>query len=226
MKNKIVIPLYNRWDLCNELLWNLYRKERENISQVLIVDDCSPDEEVAGGMKWWDMNNMLPIQISQNEVNLGFLLTSNSGLKYVCDNSEPEDVVILISTDVHVYGKFISQIDILLLENPEALVGGILHVHDTGWNKFGSRIYPYLEGWMLAATVKGWQTLDFFDETNQPHDFEDIDLSTKAIHHSYELLPLNNPGLVHAGGKSISYGTERENQTKRNKEKFREKWVK
>lgn len=227
-KVNIVIPVYNHYEMTHKQLYSLYRKEFENIDHILVVDDCSPDVAVQEGLSWWKANNTLPLSTTRNTGNKGFLLTSNESLMSVSgfDEAKPDDIIILLSSDVMVYDKFIQEIKTQLDENPKSLVGGIMYTHDTGWNKFGERVYPYLEGWLLATTVAGWHELDYFDERFAPCDFEDVDLSTKAIAKGYELVPLNNPGLVHLGGQSIGYNAKRLAHTNVNKKKFEAKWVK
>ena len=223
----IVIPCFNHWQLSHELLWNLYRKERENIDTVLVVDNASTDEDVKSGLEWWQdrMGGGFPVKVTYNSENYGFLKSANIGLQEMCMNDE-NDLVILISNDVLVYSKFISQIQLALVENPKSLVGGVLYSHDTGWNTFKGVTYPYIEGWLLATTVKNWKELNYFDEEFCPCDFEDIDLSTKALKLGYQLVPLNNVGLVHKGAQTISYGAERLVNTLMNKTKFETKWAK
>lgn len=225
-KCHIVIPIYNGWAMTHELLWNLFRKERENIASITLVNDCSTDPEVEGGIKWWcsEYGSKYPIRSITNLENKGFLISSNLGLIETAKIAKEGDIIILLSTDVQVHGKFISQIIDILEANPKSLVGGILYNQDTGWNRF-DRIYPYLEGWLLATTVRGWYELDFFDERYAPSDFEDVEASTKALHLGYELVPLNNVSIKHLGGKSIGYSDERFAQTKINQEKFRQKWI-
>jgi GT2 family glycosyltransferase len=59
-----------------------------------------------------------------------------------------------------------------------------------------------------------------------PNDMEDVDLSTKARKLGMTLCSYPEGYVSHLGGRTIGYGTEREEITKRNREKFREKWVK
>ena len=110
-----------------------------------------------------------------------------------------------MSNDVRIHGKFVSQIKEIVTNSPKSLVGGVLYSKDTGWNKFGDKIFPYLEGWLLATTVGNWKELGYFDERFSPCDFEDVDLSTTALSLGYELVPLNNPGLVHMGAGTLGY---------------------
>lgn len=219
----VVIPNYNHYHLINELLFSLYKYERENIISILVVDDASTDEEVKTGLTWWKNNGMLPLHVITNKENIGFLRTANIGLRYYLSLS-PNDVLILFGTGTKVTGKFISQAVQQLTQCQ--LVGGVLYEQDTGWNRFGKQVFPYLEGWLLATTVVGWQDLGYFDERYSPQIFEDVDLSTTAIEKGYKLVPLNSPSLFHTAGQSINYTEERHKQTRINQKKFMEKWVK
>ena len=228
-KVHIIIPIYNQWLLVHALLWKLQKLERDTLSSIYLINDCSPDAEVAGGMKWWtnQYGSKFPIYAINNEENLGFLKTSNLGLQMVAglDSTLPEDILILLNTDVQVNGKFIYQIKDIIAGNPKSLIGGNLYNHNTGWNSFNGRIFPYLEGWLLATTVSNWAELGYFDERYSPNDMEDIDLSTEAIKKGYEIVPLNNPMLCHLGAQSLGYTEKRQAITMKNKEKFRKKWI-
>lgn len=226
----IVIPVYNNYPLLHELLWKLQKIEAKNITDIYLINDCSTDDEVVGGLKWWSSSygSKFPIYFINNSENLGFLKTSNYGMQMVAgfDSTKDTDIIILLSTDVNVSYPFVQQIKDHIEYNPESLVGGVLHSHDTGWNKFGDRLFPYLEGWLLATQVRTWNALEFFDEQFAPSDYEDVDLSTLAVKYGYQLAPLNNPGIFHLGGRSIGYNEERLQRTKINQKKFEEKWIK
>lgn len=227
---KVVIPMYNKWELTHNLLWSLYKHERKNVSSVLVMDNCSPDPEVQQGLNWWkaewkEKDDPLPVSNIRNEENLGFLLSCNVGLKETVEQSQDDDIIILLSNDVQVRGGFVEQV-VDCLKAPKTLVGGILYTSSTGWNKFSDKVYPYLEGWLLATTVAGWKELDYFDERYIPCDFEDVDISTVAGKLGYALCPLNTPALHHMSGQTIGFSPERADRTKINQKKFEAKWVK
>ena len=221
--NILVIPVYKHYDLTHKLLFSLFQKERGKIGKIIVVDDCSEDKESSDGLDWWKTQWDV-LEIVRNDENLGFLKTSNLGLKFAKAN--PEDIVILLSNDVIIHGEFLWQIEECLRDNVRALVGGVVYQKDTGWNKFGDKIFPYLEGWLLATTQKGWEELGWFDERFAPFDFEDVDLSTTALSKSFSLVALNSPALRHMGGQSIGFNPKRVEQTKTNQKKFEEKWIK
>lgn len=216
----IVIPFYNHWDLVHSLLFDLYTYNRNDISEIILVDDSST-EEIEGGIKFWQQlfGKDVSIRVVNNEYNVGFLLSANLGMK-----SANGDYLILISNDVRVPCSFVKDIVRILSVN-KTLVGGRLLDYDTGWNKFYDKIYPYLEGWLLACKRREWDELEGFDPLFSPNDYEDVDLSTKALSMGYGLVPLNNSKIVHIGAQSIKYGSEREIGTEINQRKFEMKWV-
>ena len=80
---------------------------------------------------------------------------------------------------------------------------------------------------MLIAKKEHWEELGYFDERYAPHDFEDVDLSTTALSKGFNLAQIVPETVVeHIGAQSIGYGDERSELTKKNREKFREKWIK
>lgn len=224
----VIIPHYNKWDLTHPRLWELYKHSKEHITEVLVVDDCSNDDMTEGGLRWWasmSVKQDFRVRAIRTESNLHFLRASNFGIDDILKKSEPEDIIILLSNDVLVLRDFVGQVKDIL-SHPKKLVGGVLLSKDTGWNKFGDKVFPYLEGWLLAATAEGWKELGGgFDTRYKFSDFEDVDLSTTALSLGYELVPLNNPALNHLGGMSIGYNPEREARTKANRKKFERKWI-
>src|SRR5688572_19821438 len=96
-KCHIVIPIYNQWNLVHSLLWDLFRKERENIASITLVNDCSTDPEVEGGIRWWcsEYGGKYPIRSITNEENHGFLLSSNLGICKAIEFANGDDIIVL-----------------------------------------------------------------------------------------------------------------------------------
>lgn len=186
-----------------------------------MVNDGSTEVEAHTGVDWWKKSKMLPIKILDMEENVGFLRASNAGIKKASG-----DIVVLISNDVRIQEDVITRIMYQLNMTYKSLVGGRFLDFDTGWNKFGNRIFPYLEGWLLATWKDNWQELGGFDERYSPNDYEDIDLSTSAVDKGYMLVALPEvEKLHHMAAQSIGYSSEREELTKINRKKFEEKWL-
>lgn len=217
MKISIVIPSYNSVSLNNQILSDL--NIHSEFDEIILIDDASPDPQVKIHLAEWT-ESMPELNVVSNPKNMHFLRSSNMGLKMACG-----DIKILLSTDVRIAADLGSLVKNILIDKPFALIGGRLLLSDTGWNTFDGVTYPYLEGWLLAATSDTWEDLGYFDERYAPFDFEDVDLSTKARSLGFSLIPLNHPKIWHAGGRSIGFSQEREMQTRINMEKFRKKWI-
>lgn len=216
-KVSIVIPTYKTWKLTQGLLDNLSRHEKDNIDEIVVVDDCSGDEVT--------LVSDLPFEVLRLEENQGFPKACNRGLEYVTQNIADKRLVFLISNDVIVTGKFIEQAAEHAFDARRALIGNRHIVFDSGWNTFDGKTFDYLEGWFFAANSDSWRDLGYFDEAYSPYDYEDIDLSTKAKTKGYKLVSLNNPHLIHMGGQTIGFNPTREAVTRRNQEYFRKKWL-
>ena len=219
MKFSFVIPTYNHYGLLHQLLWDIY-KVCSPVHEVIVVDDHSTDTTLLDGISWWKEQGFLPIQHVRLNKNVMFLRASNEGLKRATG-----DIVCLISTDVRIHRNIVDEIEMSLSWQKPTLVGGRYLDWDTGWNTFDGRIFPYLEGWLLATHKDGWEDLGYFDERFVPSDMEDIDLSATAEYRGYRLFSLASDMTTHLGGQSIGFNPEREAITIANKEKFRKKWI-
>ena len=225
MKLSVIFPIYKQWTHCNSRLWELFQfchKHLDNL-EVILVDDFSDDTLVTKGLNFWVRNGTFPNLIDYvSPVNMGFGASCNKGAELATG-----EIVIFHSTDVVISGDYLSQVLERLIQNPRSLVGGRLLSHDTGWNGF-DRIYPYLEGWLLACTKEVWNELGGFDPRYGLFDFEDMDISTTAVSKGIDLVPLNSPFLSHVGGLTIyaTYGVDGRRQiTEKNREVFRQKWI-
>lgn len=221
----IIIPHYEKWEMTHNLLADIYRHERGNVDEIVLVNNGGTSKDVEMGQRYWrDVYGMLDsdaVKIVDLPENRGFLLAANLGLQ------EAEGMLkILISNDVRIHGTFIQQIkDILWGANRRKLVGQKLYVQSTGWNDFEGKIFPYLEGFFLAASYGAWEDFGYFDPRYSPCDYEDVDLSTTAINKGYELVPLNFPYIQHLCAGTYGYNPEREIITVANRKKFRAKWI-
>lgn len=225
----VVIPHYNKWELTHARLNELHKYCKNSVTEVLVVDNGSTDEGTQGGLGWWSKfpsTTEFKVRSLRIEENVGFLLASNAGIFDIVSRCEPDDIIILLSNDVEVRTDFVSQVTDIISHAPDSLVGGVLYTHDTGWNVFDGRLFPYIEGWLLAMNSTGWGKAEWgFDERFAPSDYEDIDLSTYMLTCGYDLVPLNNPGIHHIGGQSYGYTEERRKRTEENKKKFEAKWI-
>jgi O-antigen biosynthesis protein len=209
----IVVLTYGKWELTHQVLSDI--RQFFPADEVVLVDNGSEDKATEAGAKFW--KNMLPIKYLRLEENIGFAGGANAGLEAATKRN-----IALISNDVRITNKWPYTMVSQMGQNE--LLGGVLHSHDTGWNTFDGKTFPYLEGWFLSALSSVWETLGYFDTSYCPHDYEDIDLSTTALRYGFELKPIVD-GLIHKGGGTLGYNPEREMITLRNQERFMKKWL-
>jgi GT2 family glycosyltransferase len=177
--------------------------------EIILVDDCSTDENIAGAMGFWtnqSKHSVIPIKTPKN---LGFGGAMNHGAKRAT-----EDVYVFLSNDVQLLYDFVPDVLEKISENKKCLVGNELYNYDTGWNVLRIHgkpmMFMYLAGYFLACT-----------------NYEDVDLSTTAIMKGYKLVPLNSKRLLHASGQTVRrVRPDRESITYRNQQRFIGKWSK
>lgn len=236
MKHNIILMHYNRWDLTHARLWEIYKHLRTHDISVILVNNGSDDDQTDGGIRWWLDQSIimdLDIHVVSIENSIGFLLGVNAGLGYYLDFpdfgvEEHNSTITVISNDVLISGDFLAQVEEIMTSTPNALIGGVVYLQDTGWNTHNGEVFPYLEGWLLSTSIDNWRALGGgFDELFAPNDYEDIDLSTTAIRNcDMELVALNSPYLHHLSAQTLKYGNARLEITKKNMEKFKQKWIK
>ena len=220
----IIIPMFNNWHLTHQRMMELY-KLVDTPCEVILVDDCSTDENIAGAMRFWKVSQSKHSVITiKTPKNLGFGGAMNHGAKRAT-----EDVYVFLSNDVQLLYDFVP--DVLGKIEERVLVGNELYIHDTGWNvlKINNKpmLFMYLAGYFLACTKESWKELGGFDDIYSPFDYEDMDLSTTASHLGYKLIPLNSKMLLHASGQTIrQVRPDRESVTYRNQRRFIGKWSK
>lgn len=205
----IVILTYNRPDLIEARLHEVARiYSGDPWVEVVAFNNGSTDSDTAGLIKDFRLRCNFPYTFINQQSNLGFGRGFNTAAGYA---SAP--VVALLSNDVRVTGDFAHPV-LKALKDGRRLVGHRLINWAAGWNQFGGRIIPYLEGYFLACDKQAWKDLGGFDAENfHPYDYEDIDLSYRAVQAGVDLLPLPALPLHHEPAQSIGYTPERLDHT-------------
>lgn len=224
-KVSVIIPFYNRWDLTHPRLAELY-KFAPTYCEIILVDDCSSEQEVRNGIAWWQhkANPVHHIRYYRNKENLGFGGSLNVGVSLA-----KGEIVVLLSNDVVMYADIISDIVTLIGQDNKMLVCGRVVDFPGGWNEFDidgkHLVVPYAEGWLLACTKQGWKDLGGFDLHYGKYDYEDVDLSTRALQLNFHIVPLNSPNVRHLVGQTIAtLNVNRPEKTVVNRQVYLEKW--
>lgn len=218
----IVIPTYGHWDLTHALLFDIFQYNK-SVDEILVINNGAKDLQVYNGIGWWNTAMLPQLRLLDLEENIGFLRAARAGVA-----KAKGDIIMLISNDVRMQDDIVSLVRNIYKSRPKVIMGGVLYTGSTGWNEFkngkSTKIFPYLEGWLLVFAKSAWDEIGGFDDIYAPNDFEDVDFSTAAIDKGYTLIPLSSDKIRHIGAQTIGYSPEREELTQRNRVKFAEKW--
>jgi len=195
--------------------------------EVMVVNDGSNNIESSSAKHnrdfWRSFVTPFKLRYGRIKENQGFGFAMNKG----AENSTG-DILVFLSNDVEVNVDFTAEIEALLEQDKNLLIGAQVLYHDTGWNTINGIIIPYVNGWFVSCHRDAWKRLKGFDWlTYGIADYEDIDLSLTALSRGMKLKQLtcsNNHGLRHIGAQTIPYSPKREAHTKENQKKFIAKW--
>jgi GT2 family glycosyltransferase len=221
------MPFYGKWDMTHQRLNELYKFIHPSVNMEVILINDKPDDETPNGVGWWQKMGAMNVRYLRNKENLGFGGSMNLGA-----SKAVSDILVFFSNDVVVTGDFITQIIGALSVDNQRLIGNVVYDFDTGWNYLKMRngkkvLFPYAEGYLMATTKVVWEDLGGFDPIYFPYDFEDVDISTMAIHKKYRLFALHSPYIRHLSGQTVSQvNPRREEITRANQQKFIGKWSK
>lgn len=182
----------------------------------IIVDNGSGDGTPGLLGRYQEQFGSSRLTVIHNERNLGFPIACNQGAR-----AAKGEVLLFLNNDVIIYGDYLKPIAGLIGDN--TLIGAQLLSYDTGWNRFGDELVPYIPGWCLAITRAAFDELGGFDERYSPCDYEDIDLCYAASRAGKTLGELILP-LRHISGATGQQMSNRRAITERNRTMFAEKW--
>lgn len=170
----------------------LLRNQPSAISEVIVVDDASPDDS----NKFLE-KNYPQIRIVKHKKNLGFAVACNSGVK-----AAQGEVVVLLNLDVVPEKDFLKYC-IPHFKDPKVFA---VSFHEPSWswakiiwkNGFvkhqpGKKINkPHISAWASGGSAvfrkSIWEELGGFDEIYKPFYWEDIDLGYRAWKRGYKIL--------------------------------------
>ena len=234
-KVSIVIPLYGGEEdirLCLDSLSEI----RDVVHEVIVVDDCSPDEAAAVAESF-DF-----VKLLRNEVNSGFAKTCNYG----ASQSTGEVILFLNSDTIVPRVGFLRQIRSLMKSGSIAAVGpssnavghfqripvtytSIEHIdpfaEDLALSGLDDFEADMLVGFCLAVRRTAWDEVGGFDERFAVGLFEDNDLCYKLRRAGYRLLVVPSAFVHHKGGASLVRHNEPTQELfLKNADLFHKKW--
>jgi GT2 family glycosyltransferase len=179
----------------------------------LVIVDNKPDLAVRRVLEGFAMHR--PVQLAFNSENVGFGPACNQGVALA-----QYDTFVFTQPDVTILEDITAKVQSL---EDNTLYGPRLLSGNTGWNKFGDVIVPYLEGYFIACTRTTWNVIGGFDPGIVPADFEDVDLSYAAAQKGVQLKQLDVQ-VVHRPGGHWNGNPQRRTITEKNRTFFANKW--
>ena len=216
MTVSVVIPNYNTWDLVERNVNALLRFDDALITEIIVVDDCSP------------IKNYIPfpkkVIIIRNEQNLHYTATVNTGLK-ACKN----DIIILLDSDAYPTHPFIQSTINLYKSNSKLGCVGFETVDEndniTGNSMPEPSVLSLISGQQIHAKLRKYNVfasknimpfscavsfrkaclddIGFLDEAFPVLD-ADQDISMRIHRSKWQLLYEPTIKIFHKGGGSIS----------------------
>ena len=239
----IIIPVHNHIETTLDLL-NTFRFNSDAVKfEIIIVDDASTDatpnilEKIRG------------INVLTQENNVGYLLATNSAIKY-CKGK----YICLLNNDTIPESGWLDALVRTLKMNPDVAIAGSMLVSSDGMvAEAGSQIFRNREIWNLgrwaergsalfnftrevdycsaaAILVDGefLRSINGFDERYAPAYFEDTDLAMQAWKQGRKVVYVHDSVVHHIEG--LSHGKKTSTGLKAfqviNKKKFWQKWEK
>ena len=92
----IIVPIYNAYDAVKECIESVLKNTNFKKAHLILIDDKSPDERIVPMLQEYAKKHKDKITLLLNEKNLGFVGTTNRGMKY------SKNDVLLLNSDTEV----------------------------------------------------------------------------------------------------------------------------
>lgn len=237
----VIIPVYGKVEYTLQCLDSIGNNPSKTEFEVLVIDDCSPDDSFA------ELEKVRGIRLIKNEQNLGFVRTCNYGaslakgdfLHFLNNDTtvSPGWLDELVKTFDNFENTAIAGSKLVYPDGRLQEAGAIVWQDASAWN-YGNgkdpeapeynyaRIADYVSGASLMVTRAFFESVSGFDERYAPAYCEDSDLCFQARDKGYMVVYQPLSRVVHCEG--VSSGTDLTSGTKAyqvvNMKKFKYRW--
>jgi len=206
MRVSVVIPNWNGKALLEKnlpILLQAFANKKNNITEIIIVDDKSSDDSVSFLKK----NYSNKIKLTCHKVNRGFSSAVNTGFR-----AAKNPLVCLLNTDVLPEANFLESVQehfknskvfgVSLHEKGYAYAVGKFQngyiVHEPGKTLTKAHATFWVSGGSGIFRRQIWMKLGGLDEKIfSPFYWEDVDLGYRALKRGYQLLWDPNANVIH-----------------------------
>lgn len=213
MRVSIVIPNFNGKELLEKNLPKVIEavnNPKNNIYELIIIDDGSTDESVA----YLHKNYKKEVKLIKHTKNRGFSAAVNTGVRASSGN-----ILCLLNTDVSPKIDFIEKVASLFDEEKvfaislnEGIYGPARGYFENGYVQIGNKkstketeLSFYVSGGSGLFRKLIWQELGGLDEKLlSPAYWEDIDICFRAAKRGYQNLWYKNAHVTHIHESTVS----------------------
>ena len=221
-KVSVVIPVYGQWNLAKRNIDALLKYDVDYISEILIVNDCSPESNPYTFAKI--------VKVIDNEKNLGYAGTVNNGLRQA-----QSKLIVLLDSDAFPISAFIDKLIKMYHADPTIGCIGFGTVdeegNDTGNYQLEPSILGLIAGQLLESkldflrfwrsknklpyscavsfTKKCLEDLSYFDAETFPVLEADNDISMRVHRSKWKLIFTKEILICHKGGNSYKVDHKR-----------------
>jgi GT2 family glycosyltransferase/glycosyltransferase involved in cell wall biosynthesis/uncharacterized coiled-coil DUF342 family protein len=218
----VIIPIYGKIDYTMRCLFSIAANPPQVDFEVIIVDDCSPDNS-------WEVlkNKVIGIRMLRNKKNLGFIRSSNIGA-----NAAKGKYILFLNNDTEVTPGWLEELlrtyylfpgtglvgsKLVYPDGRLQEAGGIIWQDGNAWN-FGryqdpqlpvfnyAREVDYCSGASIMVPKSLFDELGGFDEHYLPAYCEDSDLALKIREKGLRVIYQPQSTIIHYEG--ITSGTD------------------
>lgn len=182
MNTYVVIPNFVVTEELKELATNTINSFRNSSDVVIVaVDDGSP-------MDCTFLKDLSDVYI-RNEVNSGFAITCNNGIKWVMENEHEDCFIVVANNDIEVYPGWLEAMQEPHLEYKDVGVSGICHsrlkeidgkhistLRDSKMTDGGLNGELMQDGGLLMVKKSVFEKVGLYDERFIRGGYEDVDL--------------------------------------------------
>lgn len=158
----IIIPVFNKWNFTKNCLDDLFQLGPNH--EIIVVDDCSSDEETQEELKKLNRPNF---KVIRNSVNSGFAKSCNAAYKIARGTN-----VMFLNNDIRVQSNHTNWTDILIktlskdnedyneyLVGPTGCYMNLLTNHFVYETTLLTKNINYMSGWCLSARKETFNKL-------------------------------------------------------------------
>jgi predicted O-methyltransferase YrrM len=181
------ISIITPWKNGSDTLLKDYAAAIPSDIQIVTVDNAS-DESNAQALEAFTTER--GGVYLRNDENKGFAAANNQGYA-----QSTGDIVIFLNSDITADPKWLQSV-------AHDVTDGALYGPSLAQQMLFGEVWPYIEGWCIAATRKTWDRVGVWNAVDYPTPYwEDNDLSLRALEENVKLVQTAWP-IQHKGGQT------------------------